>query len=119
MPSSENIFWSAYSELSAIRHGRPMSAHREVDELLAVLEREAKKVDAARTAGTAAPTPPAAGAEPPLPFVTRNDAERFIKKHLTSAVWEGDTLMVTFAYEKLIFALVEQLDSPTVAERMS
>lgn len=50
----ENLYWAAYSELSAIRHGRPMSDQYAVDQLLERLEKAAKAQDLAAPQGDTA-----------------------------------------------------------------
>lgn len=43
-------------------------------------------------------------------MLTREDAERFIHRHLNSAQWEGETLMITFENEALIAALIGDVE---------
>ena len=46
-------------------------------------------------------------------MTTREQAERFIRHHLSSAAWSGENLMVTFEQEELIAALIGDVEAPT------
>jgi hypothetical protein len=46
-------------------------------------------------------------------MTTREQAERFIRQHLSSAAWSGEKLMITFEQEDLIAALIGDVEAPT------
>jgi hypothetical protein len=46
-------------------------------------------------------------------MTTREQAERFIRHHLSSAAWSGERLMVTFEQEQLIAALIGDVEAPS------